>query len=82
MGTRHDTQPNKSKCPLVSKAWMTHPNTPFITERLVDGRIRSVARTQKFQETEAQEKERMLNLYGGRWIGIRHEAGERSRSRG
>jgi hypothetical protein len=61
----------KKRLPLVSEAWMKHPNTPFITERLVDGRMRLVARTQKFHETQAQEEERMLNLYGERWTGIR-----------
>src|SRR5260370_5886737 len=60
---------SRKRRPLVSVAWMTHPNTPFITERLVDGRLRSVARRQIFQETEAQGEQRMLTLYGGRWMG-------------
>jgi hypothetical protein len=63
---------SRKRRPLVSEEWMTHPNTPFVTERLVDGRIRSVARTQNFQETDAQEEQRMHSLYGGRWAGIRH----------
>ena len=61
----------KMKRPMVFEAWMTHSRTPFITERLYDGRIREVSRLQIFSETPAQEHARMLDIYGERWTGVR-----------
>jgi hypothetical protein len=58
------------KRPKVVEAWMTHRRTPFLTERLVDGRIRKIARDQVFAESLAQELARLREVYGKRWTGI------------
>jgi hypothetical protein len=58
----------RMKRPMVVEAYMTHSRTPFITERLVDGRIRKVARRQSGWEKELPE---LLTTYGDRWTGLR-----------
>lgn len=59
----------KKKRPMVVEAYMTHSTTPFITERLVDGRIRKVARKQIGDS--ASQLARLKETYGKRWTGIR-----------
>jgi hypothetical protein len=59
------------KRPAVVEAWLFQSRTPFITERLVNGKIRQVVRLQIFNETAQQEDARMRALYGNRWKGIR-----------
>jgi hypothetical protein len=58
--------------PTVVEAWMTHSATPYISERLVNGRIRKVGRLQIFGESFAQEEARLLDLYGARWVGVKY----------
>jgi hypothetical protein len=65
--------PTMPRRPMVVEAWLNHSRTPVITERLVDGRTRRVARSQRTGETREQEQARMRELYGERWKGFRKE---------
>lgn len=71
MTSKKKSQQGRLRRPAVVEAYMTHSRTPLITERLVNGRIRKVARLQIFAESPADEEARMIALYGKRWTGIR-----------
>jgi hypothetical protein len=62
----------KIKRPMVVKAYLTHIHTPLITEILRDGRIRKVARLQRFApDGWKQEQAELRATYGKRWLGVR-----------
>lgn len=59
------------KKPAVVEAYLTHSGTPFITERLVDGRIRKMGRHQIFGEDGLKQEFKTLRAtYDDRWKGI------------
>jgi hypothetical protein len=72
---------SKQYRPAVVWAWMNHFRTPFISERLKNGKIRLVSRMQftegTVESTEAQHRE----LYGKRWLGISKNFGTSERRR-
>jgi hypothetical protein len=73
----------KEKRPTVVEAYMTTSTTPFITERLANGKTRLTGRHQVFQavvngqlreltlaERSERELAQIIETYGDRWTGI------------
>lgn len=67
----------KKHPPHIVEAYMTHSRTPFITEKLSDGRERTIGRRQ-FSDpiAEQHEMDRIRRKYGRTWTGIHSTDGE------
>jgi hypothetical protein len=62
----------KAKRSLVVEAYLVHANTPHVTGRLADGRIRKIGRHQLFGADGWERKlAKLLATFGERWTGVR-----------